>query len=407
MALLTSQKLVKRPQKSKQPALKNLERNAHAVQQPHPTIALQKPQPSIELADRPQTSPSLETAIALHKDGKLAQATAALKQCKHHLSPQDYAIAKHDYLQAAKETKLGEEKSDLGPMGDRAFSRAEYKKFRHKERLHPGDQSEFNCAPQSAQQIIYEVTGIKLTEAEMAALVDNEEALARIRFYDPEDGMPSKQGHKILDFMGISSEPVYNMPEFIKPLLEECRGVISAHDDKLLWGIPKDTGQITGHAVLVAGLVKDKKGEVTHYIINDTHPVYGAQIRRVATEQFEASLLQDNDGIDYPATVTDEPLRFDPTLREYALAQREQIWAYMDEHPEVENRFLARNPNAITRSSSQEDAIATLDHALMSLNNSTEQSGGNENLSYINLDNIVLRFLAIQILEIKAMIGTT
>jgi hypothetical protein len=404
--LLTLLKLVEQPQRAKQHVLRTLDRRVYVAQQPNPTIALQKPQPSIGSADRHQVKPSIETAIALHRNGKLAQAIAVLKQLKQHLSPQNYAITKHNFLQAAKEPKLEGKKSALKRIDDRAFSKAEYKKFRHKERLHPGDQSEFNCAPQSAQQIIYEVTGIKLTEAEMAALVDNEESLAKIRFYDPEDGMPSKQGHKILDFMGISSEPVYNMPEFIKPLLEEGRGVISAHDDKVLWGIPKDTGQITGHAVLVAGLVKDKQEEVTHYIINDTHPVYGAQIRRVAAAQFEASLLQDNDGIDYPATVTDEPLRFDPTSRAYALAQRKQIWAYMDEHPEVEHRFLKRNPNAITRSSRQENAIAILDKALESLNSATEHFTEQENLNYINLNDIVLGFLTTQILESKTMIGT-
>jgi hypothetical protein len=372
--LPTSQKIVEQPQRAKQRVLKISERNTYTAKQPNPPIAPQKPQVPVRISGRHQTKPSIGTAIALHKDGNPVQAAAVLKQIKHDLSPEAFAIAKTDYLQAAKEPKLEQEAGHLEPMGERSFSKAEYRKFRHKERLHPGDQSEFNCAPQSAQQIIYEVTGIKLTEAEMAALVDHEDALARVRFYDPGDGMPSKQGHKILDFMGISSEPVFNMPEFIKPLLDEGRGVISAHDDKLLWGIPKDTPQITGHAVFVAGLVKGKQGEATHYIINDTHPEHGAHIRRVPVAQFEASLLQDNGGTDYPATVTDEPLRFDPKLRQYALAQRRQIWAYMDANPEVENRFLERNPEAITRSGEQKDATTPLEDAPKFLGTVTGQS---------------------------------
>jgi hypothetical protein len=369
IALLTLQTLAKQPQRKKNQrvtrrALGTLERGTYTTEQLNATVAYSKPQTSINLGACRTFKPSLKTVIALHKNGNSAQAVAALRQIKQSLSPKAFAAAKNDYLQAAKEPKRCKEISPLGPMGDRWFSKAEYKKFRHKERLHPGGQSEFNCAPQSAQQIIYEVTGIKLTEAEMAALVDDEDALAKVRFYDPGDGMPSKQGHKILDFMGISSEPVYNLPEFIKPLLEEGRGVISAHDDKLLWGIPKETNQITGHAVFVAGLVKDKGAEVTHYIINDTHPEHGAYIRRVPAAQFEASLLQDNNGTDYPATVTDEPLCFDPQLRRYAMAQRERIWAYMDEHPEVENRFLKRNPGVITRSSRPEEVITTLDNVL-------------------------------------------
>jgi hypothetical protein len=361
-------------------ALQALERSVYPTEQLTPTIALPKSQPSTDNGDRHSVEPSIETAIALHKEGNPVQAAAVLKQIKHDLSPQAYAIAKNEYLQAAKEPRSEAENSELEQMGERSLSKAEYKKLRHKERLHPGDQTEFNCAPQSAQQIIYEVTGIKLTEAEMAALVDDEDALSRVRFYNPGDGMPSKQGYKILDFMGISSEPVYNMPEFIKPLLEEGRGVISSHDDKLLWGIPKETTQITGHAVFVAGLVKNKAGEVTHYIINDTHPDYGAHIRRVPAVQFEGSLLQDNNGTDYPATVTDEPLRFDAELRQYALAQRERIWTYMDENPEVENRFLERNPMAITRSSEQKDAIAALDDVPKSQNRA-EQSAVTEDLN--------------------------
>jgi hypothetical protein len=385
--LLTSQKLVEQPQRAQQRTLQALDRSVYTPKQPNPTIAPKKPQPLVDIADRQQIKPSIETAIALRKDGNSVQAAAVLKQIKHDFSPAEVAAAKTDYLQAVKEPKLEEEDVQPEPMGERSFSKAEYKKFRHKERLHPGDQSEFNCAPQSAQQIIYEVTGIKLTESEMAALVDDGDALARVRFYNPGGGMPSKQGHKILDFMGITSEPVYNLPEFIKPLLEEGRGVISAHDDKLLWGIPKETPQINGHAVFVAGLVKDKQGDVTYYIINDTHPDHGAHIRRVSAAQFESSLLQDNEGTDYPATVTDEPLRFDPQLRQYALAQRERIWAYMDANPEVESRFLKRNPEAITRSSEQKDAIAALDAAPTSLHRAAEQSAVREDLNNAILKN--------------------
>ncbi len=393
-------------------ALRVLERRIYATALPNLTIASQKLQPSIELADCPPTRPIIETAIALHKDGNPEQAIAILRQLKRNLSAQDYVIAKHDYLQVEKELKLEVQGSQRKQIDDRSLSKVEYKTFRHKERLHPGDQSEFNCAPQSAQQIIYEVTGIKLTESEMAALVDDEDALAKVRFYDPDDGMPSKQGHKILDFMGITSEPVFNMPEFIKPLLEEGRGVISAHDDKLLWGIPKDTAQITGHAVFVAGLVKDKAGEVTHYIINDTHPEHSAHIRRVPMAQFESSLLQDNNGTDYPATVTDEPLRFDPQLRRYALAQREQIWAYMDANPEVENRFLKRNPEAVTRSGGQKAVIAHLDQVIKSLDRAAQASSVPEDLNYlvskpIDSINITPNFPTTQIPKKKAMIGAS
>jgi Domain of unknown function (DUF4781)/Domain of unknown function (DUF4157)/Adenosine deaminase len=329
------------------------EQQTPAMEQRNLTTVGKGTDASPEMGDRDSAKPSIEEAIALRQQGDTEQAAAVLKQVKQDLSPDEFAAAKQDYLQAAKEPKeaepkLGEDFRQSEHMG-RNVSKTEYKKQQRIERLHPGNQHECDCAPMAVQQIIKQNTGVHLSEAEVVSLVNDPRRLAEVIGYDPEDGITPRQVQKPLNYMGVEATSGHNTPEFIQAALEEGKGVVTSHDAGLLWNLPeeyKPSGEKVdygGHALSVLGLVKNDQGQVTHYVVNDTHKDYGGRGKHIPADEFEASLLAEEIGEDQEikklATFTENPVGFDLESKEYALWKRENIHQYMREKPEVVKDF--------------------------------------------------------------------
>jgi hypothetical protein len=131
-----------------------------------------------------------------------------------------------------------------------------------------------------------------MAEAEMGSLS------TKAAEYDPKEGTPANQVPNILKSQGIGAHTMANTPQTIQKALAEGKGVVSSHDAGRLWA----TKQRGGHAVHVTGVVRDAKGRVTHYIINDTGT--GKAGQHVPAQQFEKSL------IGAPATVTEKPISY-------------------------------------------------------------------------------------------------
>ena len=184
---------------------------------------------------------------------------------------------------------------------ERQTTQPEHKVQSSAQRNFPGEQSHENCGLQSCQQIIRASTGKNLSEAEMEAIA------LKLTDYDPEIGIPVKDLPKILESQGVGANTYGNTPENIQIGVDAGHGVISNHDAGVLWE-DNEKGGYT-HAVHVTGVVKDKAGAVTDYIINDTGT--GQVGRRVPAKQFEDSLLPNSK--DYPTILTDKPISYGGT----------------------------------------------------------------------------------------------
>jgi Domain of unknown function (DUF4157) len=180
--------------------------------------------------------------------------------------------------------------------GERTMTREEYKTQSSAARNFPGKQNDYNCAPQSCQQIIRASNGKNLSEAEMATLAkDHANYKSGVG-----GGTPAGKVPEILKAGGVEAQKMVNTPEKIQVALKEGRGVVSSHDAAKLWGVE---GNMGGHAVHVTSVVRDSKGNVTHYVINDTGT--GKAGQRVPAKQYEESLLK---GV--PATATEKPISY-------------------------------------------------------------------------------------------------
>jgi Domain of unknown function (DUF4157) len=217
----------------------------------------------------------------------LGTATVGMKTANR----MDRSLSTKPELNVAQQPDVGLSNRGYKPQpGERTMTREEYKIQSSAARNFPGKQTEMNCAPQSCQQIIRASNGRTLSEAEMAASAKTSAN------YNPKTGTLASRVPDVLRAEGVKATTMPNKPERIQSALAEGKGVSSMHDAGKLWG----NDAKGGHAVHVTSVVKDSKGKVTHYVINDTGT--GQAGRRVTAEQYEGSLLK------APATVTEQPI---------------------------------------------------------------------------------------------------
>jgi uncharacterized Zn-binding protein involved in type VI secretion len=156
----------------------------------------------------------------------------------------------------------------------------------------PGQQNWYNCGPQSCQQVIRASTGRNISEVEM------EQIAFQSRAYTPQDGTINKDMANILKTAGVPAHSEPGTPQNVQRAIDQRKGVVTGHDAGILWGKKDYEGY--GHAVNTTGVVKDKSGNVSHYIINDTGS--GKAGKLVPAEQYEKSLKRDS------IAVTDDPI---------------------------------------------------------------------------------------------------
>jgi hypothetical protein len=217
----------------------------------------------------------------------LGTATVGMKTANR----MDRSLSTKPELHVEQQPDVGLSNRGYRPQpGERTMTREEYKIQSSAARNFPGKQTEMNCAPQSCQQIIRASNGRTLSEAEMATSAKTSAN------YNPKTGTLASRVPDVLRAEGVKATTMPNKPERIQSALAEGKGVSSMHDAGKLWG----NDAKGGHAVHVTSVVKDSKGKVTHYVINDTGT--GQAGRRVTAEQYEGSLLK------APATVTEQPI---------------------------------------------------------------------------------------------------
>ncbi|MEI6539764.1 MAG: PAAR-like domain-containing protein [Planctomycetota bacterium] len=127
-------------------------------------------------------------------------------------------------------------------------------------------QSNQNCGVESSRQIINSSKGKNISEDKLLDQAmksgDAEKLAKRI-----DSGGTSPEARKrILKDHGVSSTLQPQTLRGMEKAVSEGKGVIASVDVAKLWG-PPNTG---GHAVVVTGVVKDSKGNITEVIINDT-----------------------------------------------------------------------------------------------------------------------------------------
>jgi hypothetical protein len=233
----------------------------------------------------------LEQMMCLSREGNRSQAAEIARELKTELGLEQYEPLKRQYFAARQGSAL--EGHTLQP-GERTTTQAEYKVQSSAKRNFLGQQSYKNCGPQTCQQIIYAITGRKLSEAEMESIA------FETTNYDRRDGTQLVQLPNLLRSQGIESGLYINDPENIQLAVEHGLGVITPHDAVSLW---KDDDAVGRHVVHVTGLKKDENGNVTHYIINDTGK--GTVGQEVDAKTFESSLDPELE-----AVITYEPLSY-------------------------------------------------------------------------------------------------
>ncbi len=158
-------------------------------------------------------------------------------------------------------------------------------------------QSYQNCGVESARQIINKKTGKNLTED---ALLDSAMAsrLATKKRKRADSGGTSPwQREDLMKANGVKSTMEPQSLKAMDAALSQGKGIIASVDVRKLWG-PLNSG---GHAVVVIGVVKDKDGNITEVIINDTGK--GQCGKHYPAKRFEKSLRPGRD-----MNVTDESI---------------------------------------------------------------------------------------------------
>jgi hypothetical protein len=299
-------KLNAEPEVTVPKAQPQVEEVAPTVQQAAPQAKTTTPK-SKTVAQKPKTvevtpeqSQRFEQIMALSKGGDKAQSAQGLRELKAEMEPEQYQVLQQQYLAARQGNAL---QGYQPKVGERSTTQVEHKIQSSATRLFPGEQWAQNCAPESCRQIIRASTGEKLSETDIQGVA------AEVTKFHPLQGTPAKQVYKILEDRGVGTNNYANTPENIQIGVEEGHGVIANVDSRVLWKKPIKKGQefnFEGHAVNVTGLVKDKTGTVTHYLINDTGT--GKAGQKIPAKLFEEALLKNSE--DYPAVMTDWPVSY-------------------------------------------------------------------------------------------------
>ncbi len=150
-------------------------------------------------------------------------------------------------------------------------------------------QSYQNCGVESSRQVINAANGSKVTEDELLKAAMKSGNADKLPNLSDSGGTHPKGRKKILKANGVDSSLRPQTMGGIADAVEEGRGVIVSVDVAKLWG-PPNSG---GHAVVVAGVVRDKDGNVTEVIINDTGT--GECGKHYPADKFEKSLRPGRD----------------------------------------------------------------------------------------------------------------
>ncbi len=283
----------------------------------------------------PEQAQRFEQVMQLSKAGDRVQAAQRSRELKAELGPERYQALQQEYLASQKGSAL---RGNQPQAGERNTTQVEYKKQSSATRLFPGEQSAQNCGLQVCQQFIRASTGVKRSEAEMAEIGKN------IAGYDPEVGTSVKQIPKLLRTQGVGANTYANTPETIQIGVENRQGVLSNNDAGLL-----RTGKSNGeaHAVHVTDVIKNKDGEITAYVINDTGT--GEAGRKVPKELFERSLMPPGER-NY-SVLTDEQI---------SLGGRTASQARIKAHREYAEQLNAAEQKASASSQPSENAGKTV-----------------------------------------------
>jgi hypothetical protein len=306
-----------RPQAKVEPQGMNLNSGEVKTQAMAPQVTTPKAKTGEQTPDTvgvtPQQAQRFEQIMALSKGGNKAQAAQSLRDLKGEVGPEQYQVLQQQYLASRQGSAL---QGYQPQAGQRSTTQVDHKIQSSATRLFPGKQSEENCGLQVCQQLIRASTGAKNSEAEMAEIGKN------IAGYDPEVGTPVNQIPNLLRNQGVGANTYENTPDNIQIGIENGQGVLSNHDAGLL-----QTGKpnYDPHAVHVTDVVKNGKGEITHYVINDTGS--GEVGRRVPAGLFERSLIPNE--ANYHAVLTDESISLGG--RTASEARRKALKKYLEE----------------------------------------------------------------------------
>jgi hypothetical protein len=261
----------------------------------------------VQTVATPEHSQRLSNAIELGKKGSRQDAIQELKQLKADLGPEQYEALTKTYLDSIEK---GSALKGVWPKaGERITDRKGHKidssGSRNAEVI--GSQGEWNCIPQTSRSTARAATGKTFSEQEAIQIAKDQTS-----FYHPEEGMYPAEAYKINDFMGVESYPELNSPNMIRQAVEQGRGTQAMVDAGMLWGVDEWMG---GHAIEVIRVVRNKKGRVTHYVINDMAEEVGGAALQKPAQLFEDALLPSKNSPhltpeDVPATITENPISY-------------------------------------------------------------------------------------------------